>query len=160
MSQLSLYQNNPPLLVAPSEKDNYRPVVHLVESMEKRVLLRIGPHDFEVELNDSDTAYAIWLALPFEAYTNAWGDEIYFEIPVKMKLENGRRILKPGEVAYWPEGQAMCVFFGPTPISKGADAEAIADVTPVGNLIGDPRAFEVVGDCMKVTVKKAGGEML
>jgi hypothetical protein len=124
--------------------------------MGKRLLLMISMHDFEVELNDSDTANAIWLAAPFEAYTNVWGDEIYFEIPVKVKLENGRRILQPGAVAYWPEGQALCIFFGPTPISKGDDAEAISDVSPVGTLVGEPRAFEVVGDRMKVTVKRAG----
>lgn len=122
--------------------------------MTKRILLMIGPHDFEVELNDSDTANAIWLAAPFESRTNAWGDEIYFEIPVQEGLENGRRIMEPGEVAYWPEGNALCVFYGPTPVSKDGRPEAISDVTPIGRLVGDPRAFEAVGDRLKVTVRR------
>lgn len=123
--------------------------------MALRILLIIGENDFEVELNGSDTANAIWLAAPFEAYANAWGDEIYFEIPVKVKLENGRRVLQAGEVAYWPEGQALCIFYGPTPISKGKDAEAISDVSPVGTLVGDPRRFEAVGDRMRVLVRRS-----
>jgi hypothetical protein len=122
--------------------------------MGNRILLLIGKSDLVVELNGSDTANAIWLAAPFEGYTNAWGEEIYFEIPVDVKLENGRRVLEPGEVAYWPDGKALCIFFGPTPISKGNNPEAISDVTPVGRLVGDPRRFEAV-DRLKVLVRRA-----
>ena len=122
--------------------------------MTKRILLMIGEHDFEVELNDTDAANAIWLAAPFEARTNAWGEEIYFEVPADARLENGRKVLEPGEVAYWPQGRAMCVFYGPTPLSKDGRPEAISDVTPMGRLIGDPRSFEAVGDRMKVTVRR------
>ncbi len=123
--------------------------------MGNRILLLIGKNDLEVDLNDSSTANAIWLAAPFEGYTNAWGEEIYFEIPVDDKLEHGRRVLEAGEVAYWPEGRALCIFFGPTPISKGKDPEAISDVTPVGRLVGDPHRFEAVGDRQKVLVRRA-----
>jgi len=122
--------------------------------MVKRILLMIDEHDFWVELNDSDTANAIWLAVPFESTTNAWGDEIYFEVPVKNRLENGKKVLEAGDVAFWPEGSALCVFFGPTPISKGKAPEAISEVTPVGRLVGDPRAFEAVGDRRKVMVRR------
>ena len=123
--------------------------------MSNRILLLIGKHDFEVELNDTDTANAIWLAVPFEATTNAWGEEIYFEIPVDTALENGRKVMEPGEVAYWPKGRALCIFYGPTPASKGPKPEAISEVTPVGRLVGDPRRFEAVGDRMKVLVRRA-----
>jgi uncharacterized protein len=122
--------------------------------MANRILLMIDSYDFLVELNDSDTANAIWLAAPFDSTTNAWGDEIYFEVPVRNSLENGKRVLEAGEVAYWPEGRALCVFFGPTPVSKGAAPEAISEVSPIGRLIGDPRAFEAVGDRRKVMVRR------
>ena len=122
--------------------------------MAKRILLMIDEHDFWVELNDSDTANAIWLAAPFESTTNAWGDEIYFEAPVTHRPEDGKKVLEAGDVAYWPEGSALCVFFGPTPISKGKAPEAISEVTPVGRLVGDPRAFEAVGDRRKVMVRR------
>ncbi|MBI0582983.1 MAG: hypothetical protein ISF22_02015 [Methanomassiliicoccus sp.] len=122
--------------------------------MGNRILLLIDEHDFEIELNDSDTANAIWLAAPFDSTTNAWGDEIYFEVPVKNALENGRKVLEAGEIAFWPEGSALCVFFGPTPVSTGKAPEAISEVSPVGRLVGDPRRFEVVGDRRKVMVRR------
>jgi len=122
--------------------------------MGKRILLMIDRYDLWVELNDSDTANAIWLATPFDSTTNAWGDEIYFEVPVRNKLENGKKVLQAGDVAYWPEGQALCVFFGPTPISKGDAPEAISEVSPVGRLVGDPKAFMAIGDRRTVMVRR------
>jgi hypothetical protein len=123
--------------------------------MNKRILLMIGENDFEIDLNDTDAANAIWLAAPFEARTNAWGEEIYFEVPVDdAMLENGRTVLEAGEVAFWPTGRAMCIFYGPTPLSKDGKPEAISEVTPIGRLIGDPRRFEAVGDRMKVLVRR------
>lgn len=123
--------------------------------MNKRILLMIGENDFEIDLNDTDAANAIWLAAPFEARTNAWGEEIYFEVPVDdAMLENGRTVLDAGEVAFWPTGRAMCIFYGPTPLSKDGKPEAISEVTPIGRLIGDPRRFEAVGDRMKVLVRR------
>jgi len=122
--------------------------------MSNRIVLIIGEHDFEIELNDTDTAFAILMAAPFEARTNAWGEEIYFEVPVDERLENGKNILEVGEVGYWPTGKALCIFYGPTPLSKDGRPEAISAVTPVGRLIGDPRRFEAVGDRMKVLVRR------
>jgi hypothetical protein len=123
--------------------------------MGNRILFLIDELDFVVELNDSDTANAIWLAAPFVSTTNAWGDEIYFEVPVHTALEHGRKVLEAGEVAFWPEGRAVCVFYGPTPISTGTEPEAISEVSPIGRLVGDPRAFEVVGDRRKIMVRRA-----
>lgn len=119
--------------------------------MIKSIRLMIGQEDIDIELNDSNTANAIWLAVPFTSTTNVWGKEIYFEIPVKDSLENGKKILEVGEVAYWPDGKALCLFFGPTPASKGNMPEAITPVTPVGKIVGDPRRLERIGDRMKVT---------
>jgi uncharacterized protein len=123
--------------------------------MAKRIRLMIGGNEFEAELNDTDTANSLYLALPFEAYTNLWGEEIYFETPVKAKLENGRTVMEPGELAFWPKGSALCIFYGPTPASKGGKPEAISEVTPLGRIIGDPRSLEVVGDRMKVIIEQA-----
>ncbi|NLI73200.1 MAG: hypothetical protein GX369_00290 [Euryarchaeota archaeon] len=122
--------------------------------MTKHISLIIGDSDYIIELNDTDAANAIWLSAPFEARTNAWGGEIYFEIPVDAELENGKKVLEPGEVAYWPQGRAMCVFYGPTPISKNGKPEAISEVTPIGRLVGDPYRFESVGDRMKVLIRR------
>jgi hypothetical protein len=115
----------------------------------------ITPHDeFLIELNDTNTAEAIWNALPFDAYTNTWGEEIYFEIPVRMKLEHSKKVMEIGEVAYWPDGNALCLFYGPTPVSDGESPVAISPVTPVGRVLGDPKNLRRVGDRMKVTLDR------
>lgn len=114
-----------------------------------------GSIEFEAELNDSDTANAVWLAAPFTAYTNAWGGEIYFEIPVKTRIENARRLMEPGEVAYWPEGQALCIFWGPTPVGKGDQIMAVSDVAPVGRVTCPVELLEKIGDRTKIAVKVA-----
>jgi hypothetical protein len=82
-----------------------------------RIVMKTPEMDFFIELNDSATADAIYLALPIEEYINVWGEEIYFEIPVEMRLENGKKVMEIGEVAYWPQGKAFCAFFGRTPVS-------------------------------------------
>jgi uncharacterized protein len=112
----------------------------------KRMIMRTSIRDFEIELNESDTANAIWLALPIDAYANVWGKEIYFEIPVEMGLEKGKTRMELGEVAYWPQGKALCFFFGPTPASGDDVPVAISPVTPVGMVNGDPSTLEDVGD--------------
>jgi hypothetical protein len=65
-----------------------------------------------------ETRDAIWSSLPLHGKAERWGDEIYFEIPVKMGEENPQEKVEIGDVAYWPPGNALCIFFGPTPLSK------------------------------------------
>jgi len=60
----------------------------------------------------SETASAIWDALPIEARGNTWGDEIYFSIPVDVKAEkDARDVVSVGELGYWPPGTAFCIFW-------------------------------------------------
>jgi uncharacterized protein len=89
----------------------------------------------KVELGDGPTAEEIWDHLPFEGPASLWGDEIYFEIPVSMELEDGaRQTVEVGDVAYWPQGEALCVFFGPTPASTDEKPRAASPVTVVGRI--------------------------
>jgi len=121
----------------------------------KRMRLKTPKQDFIIELNDTETADSIWYALPFEAYANCWGDEIYFEVPVKMPLERGKRVMEVGEVAFWPDGSALCFFFGPTPVSDGDRPVAYSDVTPVGMIIEEATGLKKVGDRSRLTVERA-----
>ncbi|HTY47076.1 MAG TPA: cyclophilin-like fold protein [Methanomassiliicoccales archaeon] len=123
--------------------------------MAKRILMKTPDLDVAVELNESRTADAIWLALPFEAYVNVWGEEIYFEIPVKAGIENGRKVMKVGEVAYWPQGQALCFFFGPTPVSRGSEPVAISPVSPVGIVVSAIGSLKEIGDRTHVVIDRA-----
>jgi len=121
----------------------------------KRIALKTPQKDFLIELNDSATADAVYLALPLEAYVNVWGEEIYFEIPVHLKLENGKKVMEVGEVAYWPQGDAFCVFFGPTPVSKGPKPEAYSPVSPIGLVVADAESLKDLGDRTLIRLEKA-----
>ena len=74
------------------------------------------------------TASAVWNSLPIEANANLWGDEIYFTTPVQMTLENSKPIVDVGDIAYWPPGKAICIFFGLTPISGGNEIRPASPV--------------------------------
>lgn len=120
----------------------------------KRIIMKTPDQGFIIELNDSMTADAVYLALPLDAYVNVWGEEIYFEVPVHMKLEGGRKEMEVGEVAYWPEGDAFCIFFGPTPVSKGLKPEAYSPVTPLGRVVSEIEPLKEVGDRTHVTLDR------
>jgi hypothetical protein len=106
------------------------------------------------ELNDSPTAQAIWEALPLECTAQRWGDEIYFEIPVKSEQEpQARSDMAVGEIAYWPPGNAFCIFFGPTPASRGKQPRAASPVNPVGHIVGDATQFRAVQDGEKIRIE-------
>ena len=85
----------------------------------KRITITAGNVTAQTEVYDTSTAQAIWDALPIEARGNTWGDEIYFSIPVHLAEENAKAIVDMGDLGYWPPGNAMCIFFGPTPASSG-----------------------------------------
>jgi hypothetical protein len=119
----------------------------------ERILMRSRYERWEIELNDSITAYKIYQVLPLEREVNAWGGEIYFPVPVDSELENGRKILEEGEVAFWPEGNAFCVFFGRTPCSTTSRPEAIRPVTPVGRVLGNLEALADLPDRARVTLE-------
>ena len=92
----------------------------------------------DAELNDSDSAKAIFYALPVSASCNLWGEEIYFDIPVDEPLSpDATEKVHVGDLGYWPPGQAFCIFFGRTPASTGDEPQAASPVNVVGKVIGD-----------------------
>src|SRR3989344_411179 len=106
-----------------------------------RLKMKIGISSGNVtaiaELKNTATANAIYNALPMEGAANRWGDEIYFVIPVNLKLEDdAKEIVEIGDIAYWPEGSCFCIFFGRTPASKGNDIRAASKVNVFGKVKG------------------------
>lgn len=117
------------------------------------IRITAGEFSLSADLNDSDTAARIAAALPIEATANRWGDEIYFEVPVSAAAQaDARQDVEVGEVAYWPPGKALCLFFGPTPVSRGSQPRAASPVNVVGRLLGDPSSLRGVLDGDPVTV--------
>jgi uncharacterized protein len=90
-----------------------------------------------IELDDSQSPKileAILDNLPIEVKINRWGDELYTDkTPIVAGEENAQPVVNELDVAYWPEGNALCLFYGPTPISKSPDE--ILPYSPV-NIVG------------------------
>jgi len=107
------------------------------------------------ELFDTLTARAVAEALPIEAVPEEWGDEFYFEIPVEMPLdETAAAKVKVGDIGYWPPGNALAIFFGPTPISSGSEPVAASDVNIVGRVTGDATVLRSVKGAAKIRIEK------
>ena len=115
--------------------------------MPRRIRINAGAVSLIAELNDSPTAGAIYSALPLEAAAQTWGEEIYFPIPVAARLEDTAvDVVAVGDLGYWPTGRAFCIFFGPTPASRGDEIRPASAVNLVGRVLGDAGAFRTVED--------------
>jgi uncharacterized protein len=102
------------------------------------IMITINNQTYSARLFNSPTASQLWEALPLEGQANLWGEEIYFEIPVSARMEpDAREEVDPGTIAFWPAGRAFCIFFGPTPVSTGAQPRAYSPVNLLGKIEGD-----------------------
>ena len=106
----------------------------------------------EVADRNPKTSKAILRALPIESTANRWGEEVYFETPVKVGKEDAVQDVEVGDVAYWPPGRAICIFFGRTPVSKGEKPRAYSPVNVFARIVGDPKIFSKVRDGEKIMV--------
>ena len=80
------------------------------------------------------TREAIAAALPLEEDASRWGDELYFRTPVDVGAEEAGAEVPVGAIAYWPQGNALCLFWGPTPASRGGEPRAASPVNVVAQL--------------------------
>ena len=124
---------------------------------DRRIRITASEVSVTASLNDSATADLVWDALPLEASGNTWGDEIYFRIAVNAGEEDGANdVVEMGAVAYWPPGQALCLFFGRTPASRGDEIRAASAVNPLGNIEGDATVLKRVRSGTRIAVERAG----
>ena len=108
-------------------------------------------------MKNPETAKAIIQSLPIEGRAKRWGDEIYFEIPVSLKVENAQEEVKVGDLAYWVEGSCLCIFFGKTPLSTSEKPRAYSSVNVFGR-VRDKNAVEIlrkVKSGEKIIIEKA-----
>jgi len=125
--------------------------------MPQKISIKAGDVLVEGELNDTETAEAIADILPIRAEAQRWGGEIYFDIDLACQLEkDAREVMQEGELGYWPTGTALCIFFGPTPASRGEhEIRAASPVNVVGKVKGDLSDLWDVPEGAEVSVAKA-----
>lgn len=120
------------------------------------IRIRTRSGEYLAELDDSDISNAIWLSLPFTADINMLGSQIYFEFPVDVD-NHGEAVTKldVGDIAYWPKVGALCLFFGPTPLS-GEDGLPVSryPVVKIGRIIEDCSTMEDSGDRQRITLER------
>jgi uncharacterized protein len=122
------------------------------------ITLRFGSLEYSAQLNDSPTAKALLALLPGTVRMSRWGDEYYGSLPKPLgvpEAPDARELMAVGELAYWPPGNALCVFFGPTPVSEGVQPRAASPVNPVGRLSGDAAGLKGLGRSVEVAVSRA-----
>ena len=121
---------------------------------QRRIKITAGDVEVTAVLNDSRTADLVWDALPIKASGSTWGDEIYFGTLVQAEEDDSRQVVDMGDVGYWPPGKALCLFFGPTPASRGDEIRPASAVNVLGKLEGDPTVLKRVPAGSRVLVEK------
>jgi uncharacterized protein len=120
-----------------------------------RIRFDFGSLTLDAETLDTPTAQAIAAALPIDASALTWGEEVYFDIRVKASREKAARaVVTPGEIAYWPDGHAIAIGFGRTPISQGDETRLASPCNIWARALGDVKALKAVRAGTKIRVSK------
>ena len=120
----------------------------------RELRMTIGAVTLTAEVFDTPTGDAIWASLPFTARAQTWGKEVYFSTPVDVPLEaDAKEVVDPGELAFWIEGSAIAIGFGPTPISRGEEIRLAARANIWGRAVEDVSALASVVDGETITVE-------
>jgi hypothetical protein len=124
--------------------------------VERYIKIISGTVEITGTLSDCATATTIWNALPIESIAETWGDEIYFTIPVQVRLDDtAREVVEKGDLGYWPSGPAFCIFFGPTPASRGEEIRPASAVNVFGRITVDVAILRKINSGSAIRVEKA-----
>ena len=120
------------------------------------IKIEIGQLTLDATLNDTPTAKKVITILPLKGSFNTWGEEIYFSIPVDAELDDSaREEVQMGDIGYWPQGNAFCIFFGPTPMSKEGRIIPASAVNIIGRILGDAKKLKEVMSEKEIVIRQA-----
>ena len=126
--------------------------------MTREVLIQAGSVSIRARLLDTPTAEQIWQSLPIYADVRTWGKEVYFKAPVSSGREPGARdVVSPGEIAFWPDGDAIAIGFGPTPMSKRGEIRLASPCNVWAMALDDVALLKGVYAGERVAVTEAVG---
>jgi uncharacterized protein len=118
-----------------------------------RIRFDFGIMTLDAELLDTPTARAVGAALPLASSVLTWGEEVYFEVPIEVTREkNARAVVTPGEIAFWPDGPAIALGYGRTPISKGDETRLASPCNIFASAIGNVKELAKVKAGTKVKI--------
>ena len=118
------------------------------------VTVTAGDISIRVKTLDTPTAAAIVAACPINSSANTWGDEVYFFTPISVAREaDAKAVVQGGELAYWPDGEAIAIGFGPTPISQGEEIRLASPCNIWGHALDEVKSLSGVGNGANVTVE-------
>ena len=90
--------------------------------------------------------------LPFTVDLNVWGDEIYTsESPISQLEENAKSPVNLNDIAYWPTGKAVCLFYGPTPLSSSGEIVPASPVNILGKILSPDKEILKSADGKEAT---------
>ena len=122
---------------------------------QNKLRIETGGIDLECTLNETKTSLKLLNLLPISATASKWGDEIYFPIPLEVELEEGGSdVVESGDIAYWPPGNAFCIFFGKIPASTNDEIRATSPVIPLGTVNGDEKVFQSIRSGENITISR------
>jgi uncharacterized protein len=121
----------------------------------RQLKITVGEVVIRAELLDTPTAVALYEAAPFEAAASTWGDEVYFRTPISCPREaDARAVVEPGELAFWPDGDAIAIGFGPTPVSQGDECRLASPCNIWGKALDDVRVLKSVRPGAAIRVER------
>ena len=124
--------------------------------MAKQIRITSGEVELRAQLNETPSAEALVKKLPLELRMSRWGDEYYGDCGVSVQeAPQARELMEVGELAIWPPGSALCIFFGPTPASAEDEPRAASKVNPIGRISSGAEALKKLGPSIQVRVELA-----